>query len=224
MVTPSARPDVRAGTAEAGFSMLELLVATAISVTVLGVTVTLSTQMQEQYSFELEAGAVRSEAQFALDWIVRDLRATGANPYDVTVSACPANGTAFQAIRLDPNGNGLQDDIRIQSDINPPNGLLGGGAGACTEAGEDITIAHDPANRVVTRRDNNINAAALPMTDDVITGLTFTFLDATRAPAPGDTAVAFIGVAVTARTRVRSPNTRQFVDVTVQDELRVRMR
>lgn len=204
--------------------MLELLVATAISVTVLGVTVMLSTQMQERYRFELEVGAVRSEAQYALDWIVRDLRAAGANPYNIQVAACPVNGTAFTPIRRDPNGNGIQDDIRIHADVNPPNRALGGIAGACTEPNEDITIAHDIANNVITRRDNNVGNVAVPMTDDVITGLRFTYLDATRAPAGSDLAVAFIGVEVTARTRTPSPNTRQRVDVTVRDEIRVRMR
>jgi hypothetical protein len=204
--------------------MLELLVATAISTTVLGVTVMVSTQMQERYRFDMDLAAVRAEAQYALDWIVRDLRAAGANPYNITVSGCPAGGTPFRAIRRDPNGTGVQNSIRVHADVNPPNGVLGGVAGACAEANEDVSIAHDPASHVITRRDNNNGGAAVAMTDDVITGLTFTYLDATRAPALVDPAIAFIRVTVTARTRIPSPNTRGRVQVTVQDELRVRMR
>jgi hypothetical protein len=203
--------------------MLELLVATAISVTVLGVTVMVSTQMQERYRFEMDLGAVRAEAQYALDWILRDLRAAGANPYNITVSGCPAGGTPFRAIQRDPSGTGVQNNIRVQADVNPPNGVLGGLAGACTEANEDVTIAHDAERSVITRRDNN-GGAAVAMSDDVITGLTFSYLDATRSPALVDPAVAFIRVAVTARTRFPSPNTRGRIQVTVEDELRVRMR
>ena len=54
---------------------------------------------------------------------------------------CPAAGTPFQAIRFDPNANGQNDDIRLQMDANPTNGLIGGAAGACNETNEDVTIA-----------------------------------------------------------------------------------
>jgi type II secretory pathway component PulJ len=211
-------------TREAGFSMLELLVATAVTVGVLGATALLANQVQARYRTELDVAAVRAEAQFALDWIVRDLRAAGSNPYRVSVSDCPASGTDFQAIRLDPNGNGVQDDIRIHADVNPSNGVLGGVAGACTEANEDLSIAHDPVNRVVTRRDHNAGNTAVPMSDSVITALRFTYLDAMQAPTTSDLAVSFIGVEVTAETRTPDPRTGQPVSVTVRDRLRVRLR
>jgi type II secretory pathway pseudopilin PulG len=208
---------------EAGFSMLELLVATAISTTVLGVTVMVSTQMQERFRFETDLAAVRAEAQYALDWILRDLRGAGANPYGIEVSGCPVNGTPFNAIQRDPGGTGLQDNVRVQADVNPPNGVIGGLAGACTEANEDITIAHDAVRSVITRRDNN-GGAAVAMTDDVITRLRFTYLDAMREQALTEPAISFVRVAVTARTRIASPNTRARVEVTAQDEIRVRIK
>jgi Tfp pilus assembly protein PilW len=219
----SPSPPLRAS-GESGFSLVELLVATAITVTVLGATVMLSGQVQSRYRIEMEMAAARSEAQFALDWIVRELRAAGMNTYNVTVSECPAAGTAFRAIRRDPNGNGVQEDIRIHADVNPPNGQLGGASGACSEANEDITIGHDRVNRVITRRDHNAGNTAVAMSDNVISGLLFTYLDATQAPTTNDLSVAFIGVAVTAQTRIPDPNTRQPVTMTVRDQVRVRTR
>ena len=211
---------------ESGFSLIELIVAMAVSLGILGAAMTLTLQVQQRYSIELEAAAVRSEAQFALDWIARELRAAGANPYNITTSACPAAGTTFRPIRINPDGDALPDDLRMHADLNPPNKLLGGASGACTEANEDVTISHDPVNRVITRRDNNppATATALAMTDGVITNLTFTYLDINRVVTAQDGLVAFVGISVTAQTRVPNPQSGQPAAVTVTDEVRVRVR
>ena len=96
-------------------------------------------------------------------------------------------GTPVQAIRFDPNGNGQPDDIRVQMDANPTNGLIGGASGACTEPNEDVTIAFDPALRAITVRDNATGGAAVPRTDAIVEGLAFVYRDAARAPTTNPT-------------------------------------
>ena len=59
-----------------------------------------------------------------------------------------------QAIRFDPNGNGQDDDIRIQTDSNPTDGLFGGSAGTCNQTNEDVTIAFNAGANTITVRDN----------------------------------------------------------------------
>jgi prepilin-type N-terminal cleavage/methylation domain-containing protein len=212
-------------TYQAGFTLVELLVATTICLCVLAATIVLASQVQKSYQIEMDAAAVRNEAEYAVDWISRELRSAGANPYRVTVSGCPAAGTTFRAIGLNPDGDALPDDIRFHADLNPPNNQLGGTAvGQCTEANEDVTIAHDPVNRVITRRDNNVDAAAVQMTDAVITALTFTYLDRNRGVTADEGSIAFIRVTVTAQTRVSDPNTSRPRTMTVADEVRVRVR
>ena len=151
------------------------------------------------------------------------LRSAGSNPYGIVASNCPAAGTAFLAIRRDPNGNAVMDDIRIQSDINPPNALLGGLAAACGEPGEDITIAHDPAAQTITVLDNNLGGAPIPMTDGVITQLQFTYLDANRVVTANENAIAFVQVAVTAQGPNRDRQLGQPATVTLTSEVRIRI-
>lgn len=208
-----------------GFSMIELLIAMTISVCVLTATIVVASQVQKGYDIELEAAASRNEAEFAVAAIARELRAAGANPYNITTSPCPVAGTAFRPILRNPDGDGLADDIRLHSDVNPPNKSLGGVvAGTCTEANEDVTISHDAANRTITRRDNNTEAAATAFTDGVITNLTFTYLDVNRAVTAVDNQVCYVRIRVTSTTRRPDPRTNQPISFTVTDEVRVRVR
>lgn len=208
-----------------GFSMIELLIAMTISVCVLTATMVVASQVQKGYDIELEAAAARNEAEFAVAAIARELRASGANPYNLTTSPCPVAGTAFRPIMRNPDGDGLPDDIRIHSDVNPPNKALGGvAAGACNEPNEDVTISHHAGNRTVTRRDNNTEIAATPFTDGVITNLTFGYLDVNRVATAVDAQVCYVRISVTATTRRPDPRTNQPVSFTVTDEVRVRVR
>ena len=125
------RDDVRRP--DAGFTLVELLVAMVVSIVVVGGATLLAGQMQSSYRAQLEAATAQQEGRFAIQWIERYLRAAGNNPYRVETTPCPAAGTPVQPIRLDPDGDGQNDDIRLQMDANPTNGLIGGAAGACNE-------------------------------------------------------------------------------------------
>ena len=207
-----------------GFTLVELLVAMSIGVTVLGSALLLTTQVQKSFASQLDGASVQQEARYALDWISRSLVSAGSNPTMLNVSACPVNGTPFRSIRRDPNVDGVHNDIRLHADIGPPNGLLGGEAGACNEAGEDITIGYDAATRTITRRDNNLDAAAVPMSDTVITGLLFQYFTANGAAAATDDAVSTVRVTITARTPARDQYTGQPLTFTLAADVRVRSR
>ena len=107
---------------------------------------------------------------------------------------------------------------------NEPNGLLGGDVGACTEADEDVTIAHDPVANTITLRDNNIDPAPVVMTDTSISALLFTFLDVNRAVTADPNAVAFVGVSVTAQAQEMNAQTGLFDTTTLTSEVRLRSR
>ena len=221
-MTTRTRQQIRLG--ESGFTLIELLIVVAISSAVLGGTVVLAMQMQQGYSMRLEDVTVEEEARFTLDWIARTLRSAGSNPYTITTSACPVANTLFQAIRLDPNATGINDNVRVNADIAPPNGLLGGVGGACNEGGEDITIAHDTAASVITRRDHAIDAAPVPMTEPIFTGLLFTYLDAARNATTNANAIVYVQVQVTGQSLARNPNTGQFTTATLNTEVHLRTR
>jgi len=183
-----------------GFSTVEALVALMVTATAIGTALMVTEQVSRGYHGTLDGTLIQEEARYALDRIESALRTAGANPYGVTDTNCSGATTPFTAVRLDPNGNGQMDDVRLQADVNPPNGLVGGVSGVCDEAGEDVTIAFDPAARVITVRDNTLGTSPAPMTDAVITGLDLAYLDATQTPTADAAAAAFVRVSVTAET------------------------
>ena len=204
--------------------MAELLVAMLVTVTATGAALAVTEQVSRGYDTRIDGALAQDEARYALEWIETTLRTTGSNPYDIATTNCPGAGIGFEALRLDPNANGVMDDVRLQADINPPNGLLGGVAGVCDETGEDVTIAHDPAAKTITLLDNNVGGNPTPMTDGVITGLQFTYLDANRGPTTVAAAAAFVQVLVTAETPSANRARGARDSLTLTTEVRVRSR
>jgi hypothetical protein len=209
---------------ERGFSLVELMIVGLITTMIAGAAVTLASQVQRTYSYQLNDAGVQQEARYAMDWITRTLAAAGSNPYGITVSACPAAGTVFVPLTLDPDGDGLQDDVRIRSDINRPNGVLLGVAGACNEVGEDVTIAHDAVNLTLTRFDRGLENAPVAVTDQVFTRLRFTYLTVTRAVTTVPANIVYAQVSLTGRSKSRNPHTGQLTTFAYQSEVRVRAR
>jgi len=208
-----------------GFTLVEFMIAALITTAVLGGTVVLATQLQQGYSTQLDDVLVEQEARFALDWITRILRSAGSNPYSVSTSPCPTVGTPFQAIRIDPDGDGMDDDIRIQADISPPNGILGGDvAGTCTEEGEDVTIAHDADALTITLEDNNTDDAPQAMTEPIIPELEFTYLNSARNVTTDPDLIAYVQVQVTGGSKTYNTILGEYPETTLTTEVHVRTR
>jgi prepilin-type N-terminal cleavage/methylation domain-containing protein len=207
-----------------GFTLVELMIALGIASAVLGTTVALATQLQQAYSIQLDAATVQEELRFALDWISRLMRSAGSNPYNIALSPCPEANTVFQAIRLDPNGNGVQDDVRIQADVNPANGLLVGAAGACSETGEDITVALDQDDFVITRQDHAIDDAPIAISEPIFKELIFTYLDSARAETVDPASIVSAQIRVTGQSKALHPITGEYTRSTLATEVRLRTR
>ena len=216
--------DMNRATDSRGFTLAELLVSMAVGSLVIGSAVLLTGQMQKSYGSQIDGAAVQQEARYAMDWISRTLLSAGSNPTRITVGDCPVAGTAFSAVQRDPNADGVNNDVRIHADINPPNGLLGGLAGACNEPNEIITIAHDVANNTITRQDHSVDASAVPMSDTVITQLNFQYFSANGAAAAVDAAVSVVRVTIASRTPANDPYTGQPVTFTTSSDVRMRAR
>jgi Tfp pilus assembly protein PilW len=167
---------------ERGFTIAELLVSTVVTVLILGGAVTVTSQVQNGYRRQLEETAAEQEGRYALDWVSRLIRSAGNNPYNIpssTPSDCPTAGTVLLGLIIDPNGDTVHNDIRLQSDSNPPDQLLGGTAGNCNQSNEDVTVSYDATTRSITFLDNNIGGTATIRTEPVIMNLEFTYRNGT---------------------------------------------
>ncbi|HKY22287.1 MAG TPA: prepilin-type N-terminal cleavage/methylation domain-containing protein [Vicinamibacterales bacterium] len=210
---------------QAGFTLIELLMAMAVSTAIMGSLVLVSAQMTRSYYSQLDGAAVQQEGRYALDLIVRTLQSAGNNPETIVTSPCPTAGTTFRAIQRNPNGAATQNNIRIHSDLNG-NGVLGGATtGTCPDTYEDITFALNTTTQTITMDDNMIaGGAALDMTDTVITGLTFAYLDCARAATTDDDDVCYVQVTVTSQTPTVNNNTGVKTTYTNNAEVRMRTR
>jgi len=226
---------------ERGFTMIELLVASATMVIVLGGSVAITSQVQEGYRRQLEDSAAEQEARYALDWIGKYIRAADNNPFGAgPTTPCPA-ATApnnIAAIQFDPNIDGEDNDVRLMTDANPPDGMFGGpgGAGGCLQAGEDVTIRMgDPdANPgensdTIVFLDNNTGGAVQTRTDTIIENLEFVFRNAARqvidtSVAANQANVFYIETRITIRTRTINATTGQPETRTLSSEVKVRSR
>lgn len=214
----------RLATDERGFTLAELMVATVVSMMVLGGAVALTSQVQNGYRRQMEDATAIQEARYALDWLGRLIRGAGNNPYGVETTDCPDLLTPIRAIELDPNDDGVDDDIRIQADNNPTDGVFGGTVGACDQANEDVTIWLDRDNSVIVFLDNNLGGAATVRTDQVIDDLRFIYRSPERNITADPEDVAYVEVQITVRTRTADPATGAPVTRTLTQEFRVRGR
>lgn len=197
-----------------GFTLAELLVASMITMAVLGGAVAMTSQVQQSFRRQVEDSAAQQEGRYALEWVSRMIRAAGNNPYSQPTSACPVAGTVFTGLIIDPDADGFNNDIRIQTDSNPPDGLLGGPAGTCNQANEDVTVSFDPITNSITFLDNNLGGAASIRTDAVIDNLNFVFKDVGHNVTTNANNVVYVETQVTVRTRTLNaatglPETRQ---------------
>ena len=215
---------------ERGFTLIELLVAATTMVVVLGAAVALTQQVQNGYRRQLEDSAAEQEGRYALDWVGRYLRSADNNPYARATTNCPANNTQVRGIVFDPDNDDLDDDVRIMTDANPPDGLFGGtgGVGNCTQSNEDVTISHDAANNTVVFRDNNTGAVVATRTDTVIEDVRFVFRDSARAVlntvAANPANVVWVETRLQIRTRTIDASSGQPMTRWISSEVRVRSR
>jgi hypothetical protein len=198
------------------------MIAVAMTGVLMGAAATIAGSVQQTYQHQLHDVAVEQEARYALDWMSRAILSAGSNPYSVNITNCPVAGIPVLPIRIDPDGDGIDDDIRIQSDTGRPNGLILGAAGACNEPEEDVTIAHDAANRVITRFDAAVDAAPVPMTDGIFTQLRFTYRDADFGVTAVPGSIRFVRIAVEGQSRGRNPHTGQLTVFSLQQDVRLR--
>ena len=186
----------RSARREGGFTLVEFLISSLVMTLVLGSAVSMSMSLQQAYGMQLDDASAEQEARYALDWIARDLRSAGSDPYLVIADA--------QEVWIDPNA-GVDDDdsIRIQADIHDDDGGVPDGPdGDPDDAGEIITIAFDSEANTITRRDHNAGEmVGVAMTDPVFTDLNFTWLDTAKNETVDPQSVAYVRVEVAAESR-----------------------
>ena len=135
----------------------------------------------------------------------------------------------MQPIQFDPDDDDIDNDIRIMTDANPPDGLIGGPAGVCDQSGEDVTISIDSDTNTVTFLDNNTGAAVETRTDTVIEDLQFVFRASDHSDVDSSVAnnavnVVYVETRITIRSRTIDPASGAPATRTLTQEVKIRSR
>jgi Tfp pilus assembly protein PilW len=203
---------------ERGFTMIELMIATLVSLTVLASAASVISAVQNTYVHQMDDATVEQESRFAMDFIRRTLEQAGSNPYNISFSvASPCAGTGFLGIRTMGTNS-----IRVHADVGTPDGLLIGTSGNCTQANEDVTIAFDSTTNTITRYDRGTDAGPLPWTDAVFTNLEFEYFDGSMAVTTDPDSVRVIRVTVTGRSRSARPGVSEGTTFSLESDVRLK--
>ena len=105
-----------------------------VTMLVLGGAVVMTSQVQASFKKQIEDSAGEQEGRYALEWVSRLIRAAGNNPSADHLlwrnRVVPRGRHAVFLGRHRSDGDLVNNDIRLQADSNPPDGILGGVTGA----------------------------------------------------------------------------------------------
>lgn len=147
---------------ERGMTMVELLVGTAVTISVLGITTSVLTQSSKMFTQQRTAMESRNSAGAAMDSLVRLLRQ----------SSCLSDTTVYcNSIFPDEDSNNILDTVRVQGDWNPRDGAL-------DDPYEDVYFV--VLNGILFKREPT--DVALVEFGDGIEALRFTYTDQNGGP------------------------------------------
>lgn len=134
---------------ERGFTLVELLIAMAISGIVLGALVSTFIIQSKSYDLQEQICEMTQTARAAMDMITREVKIAGYDPTPTGFDGIPYNASQLQ----------------ILADLN--------GDGDTADSNEDIIYTYDAANLQI---DRNTGGGAQPFAENIQT-FTFAYLD-----------------------------------------------
>ncbi len=152
-----------------GFSLVELLIVTAVMIVVLGMIGSLMITIQRQYMSQQALIDASNNARVVLDLMLRLARVAGNNPEEIS----------FEPIHPDPDGNSQMDSIRLLADWNP-------GDGDTDDAYEDMIFSTSNGVLWIQRPSDDEPVEFV----DRVESLTFSYKDSDGADISSSDAVA----------------------------------
>ncbi len=170
----------QANVKEAGFSLVELMIAMTVTLIVMGMASTMLTQLMGTRTRENRKSDALADAQRALNIMSRDIANSG---YGLTTNGIVV-GTS----------DSTQTRIHLRSNITNNNPTT-------TDRDEDVTYDFQSACSCIARLDRNFDSATTPpLIASPIDSLQFTYINI--APATGAVTETSAGTANTTRVRI----------------------
>jgi|GEM_PF-1761223 len=150
-----------------GFSLMELLISTALLTIILGLTFNMLPRDQKSFDAEQASADAQQNARFAINRLAEIIRGAGNNPAGIsTINS--VLGVGITGGTVDPNGNIVGGTtIRIKSDLNGNKNLtdtISSDADVVISS-EDVSIYRSGTNIVMV--DNNSSTIPVPLAEDI---------------------------------------------------------
>lgn len=165
-----------------GFTLVELLVSMGIGLAVLAAVAGTFITQSKYFNVQEQINEMQQNARAAMDIMVREIKMAGYKPAGGTV-----NGVTYNSSQL-----------VIEADLD-----ASGAVSTASTSNEQITYAHDDANKQITRKMGTGTAQVLA---DNITAFTFEYLDANGAVTIVTANIRQVRLNLTARTAKPDPN------------------
>jgi prepilin-type N-terminal cleavage/methylation domain-containing protein len=205
--------------AEAGFTLVELLVAFAIAALVLAAATAAFQTASRVLEFGLDTAAAQETARWGLERMTREIRGAGyGHP-----TCPPPPGEVSLIYCFDAVGNPTATSITLQNDLNG-NAAIDAPAGPCDPTAVTEQVRYQLVGTDLLRSENPANPACNAVVASGIAGLTFTYLDANGNPIanPGAAPANIRSVIVAMSVTSNNGSTEQ--TVVMRDQVRIRNR
>lgn len=163
-----------------GFSLVEMVIAMAVGLVVLGSMYSVFTIQNKTFSNQEEIVSMQQNVRAGMDMMAREIGMAG---YD------PAMANAFIGVTVS------SAQLQIQADLDG-NGAID------TTSQENIVYVYDATNKRITR---NIGAGAQPFVENV-DAFTFAYLDSSGTVTADSASVRRIRITITGRTVKPDPS------------------
>lgn len=182
-------------TSEQGFTIVELMIAMAMSLIVMGAIYSLFTTQQKSYIHQERVATVQQNLRAAMNMMAREIRMAGCNPTGIS----PSPGIVTEGA----NTITFTMDITDAAGTGPPDGDI-------LDTGENITYALGGTGNTDLLRNGNVIA-------EYINSLNFTYQD-----ADGDGINETVQISVTAQTKSGTVDTPTAVSRTLTSNIKCR--
>lgn len=177
-----------------GFSLVELLVATAVGLVVLSAMYGVFTIQNKTFGDQEEILAMQQRVRAGIDMLAREVGMAGYDPTFVNSDANSANN--FSGATVNPSQLQIKADLGGVNSNDPPNGIIE------ANGEENIVYAFDTANKRITR---NIGAGNQPFVEHV-EAFAFEYLDVSGNATTISADVRRIRITITGRTAKPDPS------------------
>lgn len=178
--TPAVRDDAR------GFTLIEMMIAMAIGLVVLGAAYSVFTIQYKTFGNQEEIVAMQQSVRAGMDMMAREIRMARYDPSGVNSDA--DTGNDFVGVFVDAT------QLEIQADLDGDGAIDG-------TSEENIIYAFDSANNRITR---NTGGSAQPFVENV-DSFSFDYLDSAGASTLNAADVRAIRITITGRTAKPDP-------------------